>query len=300
MLEKEPIAYVNGEWVPKSQAKISVWDHGFLYGDGVFEGIRMYNGIIFRLDDHLNRLYASAKMLRIDVPLSREEMVKLIVETIKRNGFKSCYIRPIVTRGMGDLGLDPRRCGKPSVIIIAEPMEPLLGKRARETGITAIISSVRRDLVSATTHEIKSLNYLNSILAKLEAINAGADEAIILDQRGFVSEATAENIFIAREGKVLTPPPTAGILHGVTRKVVIRILERIGFKVKERDFTPFEMVTSDEVFLTGTGVEIAPVVKINGITIGDGKPGRITKMVIEEFQKVIRDPNEGYVVDYSS
>jgi branched-chain amino acid aminotransferase len=198
---------------------------------------------------------------------------------------------------MGDLGLDPRKCSKPSIIIIVEQIQ-LVGGAAKEKGVSAIIASTRRDSVSATTHEVKSLNYLNSILAKLEAIEAGADMAIMLDSRGFVSEAEAANLFIVRDGIIATPPTTAGILDGVTRRRIIRLIRELGMEIVERDITPFELITATEVFLTGTGAEILPVVKINGIQIGDGVPGPITKKIMQEFEKIVRSGKEGVKVQF--
>lgn len=285
----ESLVYINGELVPESEAKISVFDHGFLYGDGVFEGIRAYKGVVFKLREHIERLYDSAKFLRIEIPMSKEDLMEAILETVRRNGLSDCYIRVVVTRGVGDLGLDPRKCSKPSIIIIARPMAPLLGKRA----VSLIISSVRRDGVDATNHQAKSLNYLNNILAKLEAINAGADDAVMLDSRGFVSEATGENIFIVKDGRIMTPPPTSGILSGITRDCVIELAKSLGYEVVERELTPFELLTADEVFLTGTAAEIVPVESVNGRKIGEKIPGPITERLIREFEKLKGDPGQG-------
>ena len=285
----ESLVYINGELVPESEAKISVFDHGFLYGDGVFEGIRAYRGVVFKLREHIERLYDSAKFLRIEIPMSKEDLMEAILETVRRNGSSDCYIRVVVTRGVGDLGLDPRKCKKPSIIIIARPMAPLLGKRA----VSLIISSVRRDGVDATNHQAKSLNYLNNILAKLEAINAGADDAVMLDSRGFVSEATGENIFIVKDERIMTPPPTSGILSGITRDCVIELARRLGYEVVERELTPFELLTADEVFLTGTAAEIVPVESVNGRKIGERVPGPVTERLIREFEKLKGDPSQG-------
>ena len=285
----ESLVYINGELVPESEAKISVFDHGFLYGDGVFEGIRAYRGVVFKLREHIERLYDSAKFLRIEIPMSREELMEAILETVRRNGLSDCYIRVVVTRGVGDLGLDPRKCEKPSIIIIARPMAPLLGKKV----VSLIISSVRRDGVDATNHQAKSLNYLNNILAKLEAINAGVDDAVMLDSRGFVSEATGENIFIVKDERIMTPPPTSGILSGITRDCVIELARRLGYEVVERELTPFELLTADEVFLTGTAAEIVPVESVNGRKIGERVPGPITERLIREFEKLKGDPSQG-------
>jgi len=285
----ESVVYIDGKFLPESEAKISVFDHGFLYGDGVFEGIRAYNGVVFKLGEHVDRLYDSARFLNIEIPMSKEELIHAILETVRRNGLKSCYIRVIVTRGVGDLGLDPRRCRKPTVIIIAKPMARLLGEKP----ISLIISSVRRDGIDATNHQAKSLNYLNSVLAKMEAINAGADDAVMLDNRGFVSEATAENIFIVKGGKIITPPPSSGILMGITRECVIEIAKRLGYEVVEREITPFEVMTADEVFLTGTAAEIVPVERVNGRRIGLRVPGPITERLMREFDGLKNDPGQG-------
>ena len=285
----ESLVYIDGEFVPESEAKISVFDHGFLYGDGVFEGIRAYRGVVFKLKEHIDRLYDSARFLRIEIPMSKEDLMEKILETVRRNGLSDCYIRVVVTRGVGDLGLDPRKCGKPSIIIIARPMAPLLGKRAA----SLIISSVRRDGVDATSHQAKSLNYLNNILAKLEAINAGADDAVMLDSRGFISEATGENIFIVKDERIMTPPPTAGTLLGITRGCIIELARNLGYEVVERELTPFDLITADEVFLTGTAAEIVPVESVNGRKIGERVPGPITERLIKEFEKLKGDPAQG-------
>ncbi|HDD66043.1 MAG TPA: branched-chain-amino-acid transaminase, partial [Nitrososphaeria archaeon] len=209
---QEPLIYINGEFYPKSEAKISVYDHGFLYGDGVFEGIRAYDGTVFKLREHIDRLYDSAKAIMLEIPMSKKEMIDAVLETLRKNNLRNAYIRLVVTRGVGDLGLDPRKCGKPNVIIIAEPILTLYKKEAKLKGLNLIISSVRRDRVDATNHQIKSLNYLNSILAKIEAIAAGADDAIMLDERGFVAETSSTNIFLVKDGKIITPPPSTGAL----------------------------------------------------------------------------------------
>ncbi|MEM1584614.1 MAG: branched-chain-amino-acid transaminase [Nitrososphaerota archaeon] len=290
------LVYIDGEFVPRSQAKVSVFDHGLLYGDGVFEGIRSYNGVVFRLIEHIDRLYDSAKTIMLDIPITKQEMVNVVLETLRKNKLKDAYIRLVVTRGVGDLGLDPRKCSKPSIIVIAQPMEPLLGKEVKEKGVRLVISSVRRDRVDATTHQAKTLNYLNSILAKVDAINAGVDDAILLDERGFVSEASAANLFIVKSDVIATPPQTAGILPGITRATVIELAKKIGYSVEERDITPHELLTADEVFLTGTAAEIVPVVEVNRRKIGDGKLGPVTRRLIEEFEKIKGDPAYGVKV----
>jgi branched-chain amino acid aminotransferase len=289
-LTEEPVVYIDGNFYPKSMAKISVFDHGLLYGDGVFEGIRAYNGLIFKLKEHIDRLYQSAHTILLEIPLNREELISEVIKTLRLNGFKNAYIRLIVTRGVGDLGLDPRKCQKPTIIIIAEPkIELHQGKE----GIRAMISWVRRDSVDATTHEVKSLNYLNSILAKIEANNAGVEEAICLDRNGFVSEGVAENIFIVKNGRIFTPPSSSGALPGITQAEIKKLAKKLGYEVQEKNITPNELFNADEVFFTGTAAEIVPVIEINGRKIGDGKPGPITKILIEEFKKLIQDPSQG-------
>ena len=292
-MEGELLVYINGEFYPKSKACVSVYDHGFLYGDGVFEGIREYDGIVFKLREHIDRLYESAKAIMLEIPMSKEELMNAVIETLRRNKLKNAYIRLVVTRGVGDLGIDPRKCKKPNVIIIAEPLLTLYSKEARLKGLSLIISSVRRDRVDATNHQIKSLNYLNSILAKIEAISAGADDAVMLDERGFVSETSSTNLFLVKDGKIITPPPTTGALLGVTRTFVMELARKLGYPVEEREVTPFELLTADEVFMTGTGAEIVPVTKIAGRVIGDGKAGKITIRLIEEFEKECRNPSNG-------
>ena len=288
--------YIDGEWNPKSHASISVFDHGLLYGDGVFEGIRAYNGVIFQFKEHLERLYSSAKSIRLQIPLSPEDMTRAVVETLKRNGVKDAYIRLVVTRGVGDLGVDPRKCRRASVIIITQYADPAFGTLAKQRGISVIISSVRRDAVDATTHEIKSLNYLNSVLAKLEAVDAGADDALMLDRNGFVSEATTTNLFIVKKGEIFTPPSTAGILPGVTRKRIIRLARDLDYKMVEKGLTPYDVTNADEAFLTGTLSEVVPLVKVRGIEIGDGKVGSITRKIMEAFVKVRADPKDGLLI----
>jgi len=293
-LSKENLfVYVNGELLPRSEASVSVFDHGLLYGDGVFEGIRAYDGVVFKLKEHIDRLYESANYIRLQIPMKREHMVDVVLETLRKNRLRDAYIRLLVTRGVGDLGLNPTICRSPSIIVITEPASPSEDPRTHAIGKTTIISSVRRDPVDATSHEVKSLNYMNSILARWEAIEAGVDEAIMLDTRGFVSEATAENVFIVRKGQIATPSTNSAILHGVTRQKVIEIAELLGYTISEREITPFELINADEVFLTGTLAEIVPVVKVNGRIIGTGKVGPVTARIYGEFVKVRTRPEEG-------
>jgi branched-chain amino acid aminotransferase len=293
---KESVVYVDGEWVPKSKASISVFDHGMLYGDGVFEGIRVYGGVVFQFKEHLDRLYSSARSIKLKIPMNPPDMTAAVVETLKRNSLKDAYIRLVVTRGVGDLGVDPRHCKRSSVIIISESVDPTFGIVTKQKGISTIISSVRRDAVDATTHEIKSLNYLNSVLAKLEAVDAGADDALMLDRNGFVSEATTTNLFIVKDGDIFTPPSTAGILPGVTRKRIIHLAKELGYTVVEKGITPYDVTSADEAFLTGTLSEIVPLVKVKGIDVGDGKVGPITRKIMNAFVNIRSDPKEGLAV----
>ena len=295
MVDKEPLVYIDGKMVPKSQATVSVFDHGLLYGDGVFESFRVYGGVIFQFNEHLQRLYVSSKAIRLNVPLPPAEMTNAIVETVRRNGLKEAYIRLMVTRGVGDMGVDSRKCVKSTLIIIVENIPPSFGNAAKE-GISLIISSIRRDTVDATTHEIKSLNYLNSVLAKQEAVDLGADDALMLDKNGFLSESTTTNLFIIKGEEILTPPTFAGILSGVTRNRTIRLMRDLGYKVVEKTLTPFDLTTADEAFLTGTLAEVAPVVKVKGYPIGSGTPGPITRRIIAEFSRIRTDPHEGLAV----
>ncbi|MEM0096292.1 MAG: branched-chain-amino-acid transaminase [Candidatus Bathyarchaeia archaeon] len=291
-MDKELLIYIDGEYYPKSQAKISVYDHGLLYGDGVFEGIRAYNGVVFKLKEHIDRLYRSAHAIMLQIPVSKEEMIKIVLETLRKNQLKDAYIRLVVTRGVGDLGLDPRKCQKPTIIVIADTIA-LHKSEAKEKGITAMLTWVKRDPVDATTHEIKSLNYLNSILAKIEANIYGVDEAICLDKNGYVCEGAAENIFIVKNGRIYTPPSSTGALPGITAEAVKELARSLGYEVIEKNITPYELFTADEVFFTGTAAEIVPVREINKRQIGDGKPGPITRRLMEEFSKLVQDPKHG-------
>lgn len=293
---EEPLIYLNGEFVPKSKAAISVFDHGLLYGDGVFEGIRAYNGYVFKLNEHLERLYASAHSLMIKIPLSKEEIRRAVIDTLKKNKMKDAYIRLVVTRGAGDLGVDPRKCSKPTVFIIAGSIS-VIPKEVAERGIRTIMTWIRRDPVDGTSHEMKSLNYLNSILAKIEANNVGADEAIILSTQGYLCEGTTENVFIVKGGEIWTPPAYTGALPGITQSAVFEIVKRIGLRIMERLITAHELFNADEVFFSGTGAEIVPVTEVNGRAIGTGKPGAITARIRKEFQKFTSDPANGVPID---
>ncbi|TDA28299.1 MAG: branched-chain amino acid aminotransferase [Archaeoglobi archaeon] len=278
------LVYLDGKFVPEEEAKISIFDHGFLYGDGVFEGIRAYNGRVFRLREHMNRLYDSAKAIDLQIPITKEEFEKIILETLRINKLRDAYIRPIVTRGVGDLGLDPRKCKKPTIIVITKPWGKLYGD-LYERGLKAVTVAVRRNPYDALPPNIKSLNYLNNILAKIEANAKGGDEAIFLDKLGFISEGSGDNIFIVKNGSILTPP-TINSLPGITREVVIEIIKKLGIPFAERNLSLYDLYTADEVFVTGTAAEIAPIVEVDGRKIGDGKPGKLTKRLMEEFEKV--------------
>jgi len=291
-LEKELLICIDGKYYPKSQAKVSVYDHGLLYGDGIFEGIRAYNSVVFKLKEHIDRLYRSARVIMLQIPPTKEEMIKAVLETLRKNNLRDAYIRLVVTRGVGDLGLDPRKCPKPTVIIITDVIK-LHSGAAKEKGIRAMIVWVKRDPVDATSHEVKSLNYLNSILGKIEANIAGFDEAICLDKNGHVSEGVAENLFIVQNGKVITPPTSTGALVGITRDVVMKLAEKLGYKATEKTITPTDLFTANEAFFTGTAAEIVPIVEVNKRMIGDGKPGPITRQLMQEFEKLVRDPKEG-------
>jgi len=291
-MEKELQIYIDGVYYPKSQAKVSVYDHGLLYGDGVFEGIRAYNSTVFKLKEHIDRLYRSAHAIMLQIPLTKEKMTEAVVETLRRNKMKDAYIRLVVTRGIGDLGLDPRKCPKPSVIIITDTIS-IMSKEAKEKGITAMITWVRRNSVDAATHEIKSLNYLNSVLAKMEATANGVDEAICLDKNGYIAEGVGENLFIVKDGKLFTPPSSAGALAGITAQLAKKFAENLGYDVTETNITPFQLFTADEVFFTGTAAEVVPIREVNKRQIGNGSPGPVTKKLMAAFQKATADPAEG-------
>ncbi|MFN4181875.1 MAG: branched-chain-amino-acid transaminase [bacterium] len=286
--------YVNGQIVPEEEAKISVFDHGLLYGDGVFEGIRVYNGRVFKLDEHLERLYHSAHCLMIPIPMSREQLKEEILSLLKRNQlYDQAYIRLVVTRGIGDLGINPKKCrsftdpARVSLIIITAGIQ-IYPPEDYEKGIRCIICSTRKVNPNALPAQVKSLNYLNNILAIIEANQAGAKEGIMLTDAGYVSEATVDNIFVVREKKIYTPPPHLGLLIGITRNTVMDIARAKGYEVYEEEFTPYFLYTADEVFLTGTGAEVIPVVEIDGRKIGDGKPGKITMEIIQAFRELVQ------------
>ncbi|MEI7856861.1 MAG: branched-chain-amino-acid transaminase [Methanomicrobiales archaeon] len=287
------IIYYDGKFVPDDQAKVSVFDHGFLYGDGVFEGIRAYNGKIFRLKEHLDRLYDSAKTIDIHPPISKEEMTEAICETLRKNNLENAYIRPIITRGVGDLGLDPRKCPKPSVIIIAVTWGAMYGD-LYEKGLKGVTVSVRRNPAESMPPNVKSLNYLNNILAKIEANYKGGDEAIFFDTNGYLSEGSGDNLYIVKNGEIITPP-TLNNLRGVTRMVLIEIATSLGITVKEQNMGYFDLYTADEIICTGTAAEVAPITWVDGRTIGNGKPGPITRQLMAAFKTVTA--SEGYPIN---
>ena len=278
------IIYLDGKYLPDDQARVSVFDHGFLYGDGVFEGIRAYHGRIFRLKEHLDRLYDSAKTIDIHPPISKEEMTEAICETLRRNNLTDAYIRPIITRGIGDLGLDPRKCPKASVVIIAVSWGAMYGD-LHEKGLRAVTVSVRRNPAECLPPNVKSLNYLNNILAKIEANYKGGDEAIFFDTNGYISEGSGDNLYIVKNGEIITPH-TLNNLRGVTRMVLLEIAKSLGITVKEQNIGYFDLYTADEMICTGTAAEVAPITWVDGRTIGSGKPGPVTRQLMAAFKTV--------------
>lgn len=279
------VIYLDGEFVSDDQAKISVFDHGYLYGDGIFEGIRAYNGRVFKLDEHLLRLYDSAKAINMTIPINIKEMEEVVLETLRRNNLRDAYIRLVVSRGKGDLGLDPRKCPKPFILCIAAGIS-LYPQEFYEKGLDVITVATRRNIPEAVNPKIKSLNYLNNILAKIEATRAGVLEAIMLNQEGYVAECTGDNIFIIKNGYLITPPPHVGILEGITRNCVMELARQKGIPVFEKVFARYDVYVADEVFLTGTAAEVIPVVQVDGRIIGSGAPGLITKSLIEAFHEL--------------
>ena len=288
--------YLNGKLVDKQDAKVSVFDHGFLYGDGAFEGIRAYNSLIFKLNEHINRLYETAHTLMINIHLTKDQMAQAIIDTLNANKLKDSYIRVIVTRGEGDLGLDPRKCpGRPGIVIITDKIT-LYPKELYASGMEIITVPTIRNYPEAINPQLKSLNYLNNILAKIEASNSGFSEAIMLDHQGYVSECTGDNIFMVKNGVLMTPGQ--GILKGITRAAVMELAQKSKIPVKEGFFTRHEVYTSEECFLTGTAAEIIPVVKVDGRKIGAGKPGTMTKRMMNLFKLATK--KDGVKYDASS
>jgi branched-chain amino acid aminotransferase len=283
--------FIDGKYVNERDAKISVFDHGLLYGDGIFEGIRAYNGRVFKLKEHIDRLFCSAKAIMLELSMSHSELMRATVETCRKNKLRDAYIRLIVTRGVGTLGLNPRTCKKPSVIIIAGTIQ-LYPPEFYAKGLTIITVPTTRSLHSALNPAIKSLNYLNNILAKIEANNGGCEEAVMLNAEGFVAECTGDNLFIVKNGDLFTPPLSAGALYGITRQTVIELAQAAGLKVSEPNLTRYDLFNADECFLTGTGAELIPVVKIDGRVIGGGKPGALTRKLVADYHTLTKVSGE--------
>ena len=288
--------YLDGQLVDREKAVVSVFDHGLLYGDGVFEGIRSYGSVVFKLEEHLDRLFESAHTLMLEAPMTKKELAKAVIDTLKANKLTDSYIRVVITRGVGDLGLDPRKCKKATLFIIADAIK-LYPKETYEKGLRIATVPTVRNHPEALNPQIKSLNYLNNILAKIEATNAGVDEALLLNTQGYVTECTAENIFFVKDGCLKTPPPYVGILKGITRDAVMGLADAAGLCVCEDVFTRHELYSADEVFLTGTACEVMPVVRIDNRPIADGKPGKHTIALMKAFRKITGDPKYG--VKYS-
>ena len=283
--------YIDGQFLDEANAKVSVFDHGLLYGDGVFEGIRMYHNHVFKLREHIERLYWSAKAILLEIPMTQEEMIRATVETCRQNNLRDGYIRLLVTRGKGTLGLDPRRCPKPSVVIIAANLQ-MYPAELYQKGMAIVTVPTTRNLVNAVNPAIKSLNYLNNILAKIEANNAGVEEAIMLNHDGFVAECTGDNVFIVQKGRMMTPPLSAGALYGITRNTVIDCARAASIPTSEPLLTRYDVYTADEMFLTGTAAEMIPVVKVDGRVIGNGHPGPVTLQLLEAFREKTKTDGE--------
>ena len=275
--------YINNEYIDKENAKISIFDHGFLYGDGVFEGIRSYNRLVFKLAEHIDRLYESASAIGLKIPLSKKEMIKAVLDTLKLNKLDDAYIRLIVTRGVGDLGLDPRKCKSPSILIITDKIE-LYPEKLYKEGLKLTIASIFRNHPKALNPQIKSLNYLNNILAKIEAIKSGYEEALMLSSDGYVAECAGDNIFIIKGNNLITPPSDVGILKGITRDTVMDIGKKLGMGVSKKLLKAEDLFKADECFLTGTAAEVIPVTSIDKKPVGTGKPGKITLKLVKEFR----------------
>ena len=286
--------YIDGEFYEKEHAKISVFDHGLLYGDGVFEGIRFYNGRVFRLEEHIDRLFDSARAICLNIPLDKAAVTAATIETIKRNELRDGYVRLVVTRGDGDLGLNPALCPKATIIIIAAKIT-LYSAEKYENGLMVVTCATRRIAHGALSPMVKSLNYLNNVLAKIEAQNAGAGEGLMLNEQGYVAECTGDNVFIVKRGKIYTPPIASGALAGVTRGVVFELAAEAGIEISEPDMTRYDLFTADECFLTGTAAELIPVVTLDRRDIGDGKPGPITKRLMTRFHELTQ--SSGTVID---
>jgi branched-chain amino acid aminotransferase len=283
----EQVIFCRGEFIPKSQATVSVFDHGLLYGDGIFEGIRAYQGNVFRLNQHLRRLYDSAKSILLDIPYSLQELSDIVCETLRRNEFQTAYIRLVVTRGAGNLGLDPFLCNRAEVIVIAEQLA-MFPKELYEQGIRVVSATTRRNRPDVLSPKVKSLNYLNNILVKIEAHRAGVSEALVLNSEGYVVEGSGENLFLVRDGELWTPPTYLGALEGITRGAVIELASAQGYKVHEVPFMLHDVYVADEVFLTGTAAEIIPVINCDARVIGAGVPGPVTRQLHESYHSITK------------
>ena len=279
--------YIDGNFYDQSEAKVSVFDHGLLYGDGVFEGIRFYQDRVFRLEYHVDRLWDSAKAIALEIPMSRSEVIAATLETIRQNDLHDGYIRLLITRGVGSLGLSPDTCRRPSVIIIAATIT-LYPEELYKKGLTMVTCATRRISPAALSPRIKSMNYLNNVLAKIEAQEAGAAEGVMLNEQGYVAECTGDNLFIVKGDQIWTPPLNAGLLKGVTRDVVFELAEKAQLRIQERDLTRYDVYTADECFLTGTAAEVIPAVQLDRRLIGNGQPGPVTLGLIESFRELTR------------
>ena len=286
--------YINGKFYDKDNAKVSVFDHGLLYGDGVFEGIRSYNCRVFKLNEHIDRLFESAQSIMLKIPLSKEQLIKAVLSTLKANKLENAYIRLVVTRGIGDLGLDPRKCNQGATIIIIADKIALYPEKLYQQGLVIVTVPTVRNLPEALNPQIKSLNYLNNILAKIEAANAGCDEAIMLDSLGYVAECTGDNIFVVKNGHLYTPPQCMGTLRGITRDSILEIARKNKISAHEHVITRHEVYISDECFLTGTAAEVIPVVKVDGRVIGQGKPGKLTLSLMKKFKEMTKKEGVKY------
>ncbi len=283
--------YIDGKYYAKANAKISVFDHGLLYGDGVFEGIRAYHGRVFKLREHVERLFCSAKAILLDIPMTREEITRAVLDTCRRNRIRDGYVRLVVTRGVGTLGLDPKRCERPSIIIIAGTIQ-LYPEELYKKGMPLVTVATTRNISNALNPAIKSLNYLNNILAKIEASNAGCQEGIMMNSEGFVAECTGDNIFIVKGKQLLTPPLSAGALYGITRGVVMDLARVHGLEVGEPNLTRYDLYNADECFITGTAAEVVPIISIDARVIGTGKPGPVTGKLITAYHALTETEGE--------
>ncbi|WP_139490298.1 branched-chain-amino-acid transaminase [Brevibacillus dissolubilis] len=280
--------YLNGQFVDKENAKVSVYDHGFLYGDGIFEGIRVYDGNVFKLQEHIERLYESALSIMLHIPMTIEEMMEATCETVRQNQLRDAYIRLVISRGDGNLGLDPRSCKAPNIVIIVEQLQ-LFPAELYQTGMRIVTVPTRRNKPDALNPKIKSLNYLNNVMVRMEATAAGVSEALMLNSEGYVCEGSGDNIFLVKKGVLYTPPAYLGALQGITRDSIMEIAERKGYVIKEQPFTRHDVYVADEVFLTGTAAEVIPVIEVDGRPIKDGKPGPVTHDLLDEFRKFVKE-----------